>query len=114
MAIRASLSLPEVLSTATRELGRALSASRVHLYLYNSEDVGSPLEHEYLGPALAVSSPCVVTYDDPIGHQLSRLKPSAHYRRRPELCDAQTLSDYVRAAALASSVFARKLTIRCS
>ncbi len=34
MAIRASLSLPEVLSTATRELGRALSASRVHLYLY--------------------------------------------------------------------------------
>src|SRR4029079_10105009 len=37
MAIRASLSLPEVLSTATRELGQALSASRVHLFLYHSE-----------------------------------------------------------------------------
>src|SRR6185503_11027542 len=31
-AIRASLRMPEVLSTATRELGVALSASRVHLF----------------------------------------------------------------------------------
>src|SRR5678809_1242765 len=46
-AIRASLRMPEVLSTATRELGVALSASRVHLFLYNSDEVGPPLEHEY-------------------------------------------------------------------
>src|SRR4030095_371669 len=50
MAIRASLSLPEVLSTATRELGRALSASRVHLYLKDTEQSRLPLEHEYLAP----------------------------------------------------------------
>jgi GAF domain-containing protein len=52
MAIRASLSLGEVLSTATVELGRALAASRVHLFLQYSEDVGAPLEHEYLAPAV--------------------------------------------------------------
>src|SRR6185295_8616972 len=53
MAIRASLSLPEVLSTATRELGLALSASRVHLFLYNAEELSSPLEHEYLGEGVS-------------------------------------------------------------
>src|ERR1043166_443524 len=41
MAIRASLSLPEVLRTATRELGSAMSASRVQLCLYNSEGVSA-------------------------------------------------------------------------
>ena len=49
MAIRASLSLGEVLSTATVELGRALAASRVHLFLLDSEGVSAPHEHEYLG-----------------------------------------------------------------
>ena len=43
MTIRASLSLPEVLSTATRELGLALSASRVHLHLYDAENPVSPV-----------------------------------------------------------------------
>ena len=38
-AIRASLSLPEVLKTATSELGMALEASRVHIHLY---DPGQP------------------------------------------------------------------------
>ena len=52
MAIRASLSLPEVLSTATRELGLALSASRVQLCLYHSEGVNEPLEYEYLAPGV--------------------------------------------------------------
>ena len=49
-ALRASLSLPEVLSTATRELGQALAASRVHLHLYSPEDPLSPAEHEYVAP----------------------------------------------------------------
>src|SRR5215208_3335653 len=44
MAIRASLSLPEVLSAATRELGRAIDASRVQLCLYNTEGVSDALE----------------------------------------------------------------------
>ena len=50
LAIRASLSLPEVLSTATRELGLALNASRVHLHLYDPNRERSPVEHEYVAP----------------------------------------------------------------
>ena len=70
MAIRASLSLPEVLSTATRELGSALSASRVHLYLYDREGVSSALEHEYLAPDVTSVKHIEVAYDDPIGQRL--------------------------------------------
>ncbi|HEX4899162.1 MAG TPA: PAS domain S-box protein, partial [Pyrinomonadaceae bacterium] len=47
-ALRASLSLPEVLRTATRELGQALSASRVYLYLYHPENPVSVVEHEFV------------------------------------------------------------------
>jgi PAS domain S-box-containing protein len=71
MLIRASLSLPEVLSTATRELGRSLSASRVHLFLSNSEEFGSPLEHEYLAPDVGSIRQFQINYDDPIGRRLS-------------------------------------------
>jgi PAS domain S-box-containing protein len=71
MLIRASLSLPEVLSTATRELGRALSASRVHLFLYNSEEVGSPLDHEFLAPGVVSIKQFQIDYDDPIGRKLA-------------------------------------------
>jgi len=70
MAIRASLSLPEVLSTATRELGRALDASRVQLCLYNTEGVSEPLEYEYLGPGVSSIQSGVVNCDDPIGCRL--------------------------------------------
>jgi PAS domain S-box-containing protein len=70
MAIRASLSLPEVLSTATRELGRALAASRVHLFLYDSEGGRSSLEHEYLASGVESIKDVEVTYDDPIGQYL--------------------------------------------
>jgi PAS domain S-box-containing protein len=70
MAIRASLKLPDVLSTATKELGEALSASRVHLFLYNDEDSSSPLEHEYLSDGVESIKHLEVTYDDPIGRQL--------------------------------------------
>jgi PAS domain S-box-containing protein len=71
MAIRASLSLPEVLSTATRELGLALAASRVQLCLYNSEGVSEPLEYEYLAPDVKGVKNSVVNCDDPIGCRLS-------------------------------------------
>ena len=71
MAIRASLSLPEVISTATLELGRALSASRVQLCLYDSEGVNEPVEYEYLGPGARTVQNSVVNCDDPIGCRLS-------------------------------------------
>ncbi|HJU94289.1 MAG TPA: PAS domain S-box protein [Pyrinomonadaceae bacterium] len=71
MAIRASLSLPEVLSTATRELGLALSASRVQLCLYHSEGGSETLEYEYLAPGIESVKNSVVNCDDPIGCCLS-------------------------------------------
>jgi PAS domain S-box-containing protein len=50
LTIRASLRLPEILSAATRELGRALSASRVYLRLHKSGENTSPVTHEYIAP----------------------------------------------------------------
>ncbi len=72
MAIRASLSLPEVLSTATRELGLALGASRVHLQLYDPENPISPVEHEYVAPGCNSISATSDSYDDPVGQHLLR------------------------------------------
>jgi PAS domain S-box-containing protein len=73
MAIRASLSLPEVLSTATRELGLALSASRVHMHLYDPENPISPVKHEYVAPGCDSISTYHTSYDDPVGRELLRL-----------------------------------------
>ncbi len=75
-AIRASLSLPEVLSTATRELGLALEASRVHMHLYDAENPISQVAHEYVAPGCASISSLHVSYEDPIGmHLLRMIKP---------------------------------------
>ncbi len=83
MAIRASLSASEVLSTATRELGRALSASRVLLYLYNSDNPISPAEHEYVAPGVPSISGHTVNYDDPVGQYLLKThKPVFIWLRR--------------------------------
>jgi PAS domain S-box-containing protein len=73
MAIRASLSLPEVLNTATRELGLALGASRVHLHLYDPTDPLSPVKHEYLAPGCDSIGLVQANYDDPVGQQLLRM-----------------------------------------
>ncbi|HYJ85333.1 MAG TPA: PAS domain S-box protein [Pyrinomonadaceae bacterium] len=76
MAIRASLSLPEVLRTATRELGIALAASRVHLHLYDPDNPVSQVEHEYLAPGVESIGSMQVSFDDPVGRQLlSMSKP---------------------------------------
>jgi PAS domain S-box-containing protein len=70
VAIRASLSLSEVLSTATRELGLALAASRVHLHLYNAENPISHVEHEFVAPGCTSVRDVTVSYDDPMGKYL--------------------------------------------
>jgi PAS domain S-box-containing protein len=76
MAIRASLSLADVLSTATRELGVALEASRVHLHLYDPENPISPVEHEYVGPGCDSIGSFHISYEDAIGrHLLGISKP---------------------------------------
>jgi PAS domain S-box-containing protein len=72
LAIRASLSLPEVLRTATRELGRALNASHVHLRLYDPAEPRSRVEHEYVAPGVASIKHVEVSFDDAIGRHLLR------------------------------------------
>jgi len=100
MAIRASLSLPEVLSTATLELGRALAASRVQLCLYDSEGVNEPLEYEYLGPGGRTVQNSVVNCDDPIGCRLSHSREPLIVDDAQNYQDASSkLADYVRQRA---------------
>ncbi len=99
-AIRASLSLSEVLSTATRELGRALSASRVLLHMYRPENPISKVEHEYLAPGIDSISDYTVTFESPFGQRLLAIQEpiiihDAHqYDEGP-----QDLREYVRSYA---------------
>src|ERR1043165_8079999 len=66
LAIRASLSLPEVLSTATRELGRALSASRVHLYMYDADNPRARAEHEYVASNSTSIRQLEISFENPL------------------------------------------------
>ena len=106
MAIRASLSLPAVLGTATREIGGALSASRVHLFLNNSEEVGSPLEHEYLGADVTSIRPMEIGPDDPIGRRLSNSSEPLIIDDAPNYTDTDStaLTEHVRAQAAQFSI----------
>ena len=72
LAIRASLSLPEVLSTATRELGRALNASRVHLYMYDPEQPSVSAEHEYVAPNSSSIRHLEMSFEEPIAQRILR------------------------------------------
>jgi PAS domain S-box-containing protein len=71
LAIRASLSLPEVLKTATHELGRALAASRVYLHLFDLENPISPAQYQYLAPGSASIKQIELSYNDPLGQRLN-------------------------------------------
>ncbi|HYV83218.1 MAG TPA: PAS domain S-box protein [Pyrinomonadaceae bacterium] len=100
MAIRASLSLGEVLSTATVELGRALAASRVHLFLLDSEGLCAPLEHEYLADGVKSIKHVNLDYDDPIARKLSSSNEPLIIGDAENFDGASTtLRDYVRAQA---------------
>jgi PAS domain S-box-containing protein len=69
-AIRASLSLPEVLRTATHELGRALNASRVYLHLYDPDNPMSPAQYRYLSQDCESLNSLELSYNDPLGQRL--------------------------------------------
>ena len=100
MAIRASLSLPEVLRTATFELERALEASRVQLCLYGCEGVTEPLEFESLAPGVKGVKDSIVHCDDPIGCRLSCSGKPLIIDDTRNYEDASTaLTDYVRQRA---------------
>jgi PAS domain S-box-containing protein len=109
LAIRASLSLDEVLSTATRELGLAMSASRVHLYLYNPQNSNSRVQHEYVADGCSSVSSVQVSYDDPIGrHLLNISKPliiedSLNHNEGPAEF-SQAIRDHARKVNLRSQI----------
>ncbi|GEM_PF-307973 len=72
LTIRASLRLPEILSAATRELGRALSASRVYLRLHKSGNESPPIANEYIAPYAYSIKRLQITNYDPVGQFLIR------------------------------------------
>lgn len=72
LAIRASLSMPEVLETATRELGQALAASRAYLRIYDSANPESQSSHEYVAKGVTRVRDEVTSYVDPVGQRLLR------------------------------------------
>jgi PAS domain S-box-containing protein len=100
MAIRASLRLPEVLTAATFELGRALNASRVHLFLFESEGVTGPLQHEYLASGIRSIKDADINYDNPIARRLSLSSQPLIVNDAVNFEDSSTvLTDYVRLQA---------------
>jgi len=89
VAIRASLSLTSVLDTATRELGQALSASRVEVRLYDATGDQSFAKGEYVAAACESVSDFDANYDELLrGHFLQSVKPlviddTEHYAEGP-------------------------------
>jgi len=76
VAIRASLSLTSVLDTATRELGQALSASRVEVRLYDATGDQSFAKGEYVAAGCESVNDFDANYDELLrGHFLKSLKP---------------------------------------
>ncbi len=76
VAIRASLSLIEVLDTATRELGQALSASRVQVRLYDAHSNQSSAQSEYVAAGSKSVSSSDEEYNDRLrDHFLKSQKP---------------------------------------
>jgi PAS domain S-box-containing protein len=108
MAIRASLSLAEVLSTATRELGLALEASRVHLHLYDAENLISPVEHEYVAPGCESISSLSISYQDPVGRHLLGISRPLVINDTQNYDDGPTdFSAAIRAHARAANVLSQ-------
>ncbi len=109
MTIRASLSLPEVLSTATRELGVALSASRVHMRLYDPANPVSAVAHEYVAPHCTGSDTAQVSYEDPVGRYLLNMSgplvinDSLKFQDGPEAFSA-AVREHARIAAVRSQI----------
>lgn len=76
VAIRASLSLTSVLNTATRELGQALSASRVEVRLYKATGDQSFARGEYVAAGCESVNDFDANYDELLrGHFLKSLTP---------------------------------------
>ncbi len=110
MAIRASLSLPEVLSTASRELGMAMGASRVYMRLYDPANPVAAVQHEYVAPHSTSLGVVPVTYDEPVGKYLLGLpgtlviNDSGNYHEGPTSFSA-VVREHSRAANVRSQIY---------
>ncbi len=76
VAIRASLSLTDVLDTAAQELGQTLSASRVQVRLYDVTGNQSSAHRDYVAPGCESTSAFDASYEDLLrDHFLKSQKP---------------------------------------
>ena len=99
-AIRASLSLPEVLRTATHELGCALSASRVDLHLYDPEDSTSLAQYQYESPDSETVGSIELSFDDPLCQRLKTEAQPIVINDALGHCDgSEEFQNYVRTKA---------------
>ena len=100
VAIRASLSLTAVLNTATRELGQALSASRVEVRLYDATGDQSFAKGEYVSPGCKNVNDLDAGYDELLReHFLKSAKPLVIWDTQQYEEGPSELTDCIRSRA---------------
>jgi PAS domain S-box-containing protein len=105
LAIRASLSLADVLSTATRELGTALSASRIQVRLCDVASRERAVVHEYLAPDCGDIRQAEDAYDNHLRrHFLSSPKPLVIDDAQQYSGTSPEFDDFIRAHAQRTGV----------
>jgi len=105
VAIRASLSLTDVLDTAARELGQALLASRVQVHLYDSSGDRSTAHRQYLAPGCAPVDESDGDFDDLLRrHLMTSLTPLVIDDAREYADGAPQFSECLRSHAVSAGV----------
>jgi PAS domain S-box-containing protein len=108
VAIRASLSLTEVLDTAARELGQALSASRVQVRLYDATGDQSTAQREYLAAGSQSIAEFDAEYDDLLRRQfLDSLRPLVINDARQYAEGSPEFNEYFRAHATRAGLYSQ-------
>lgn len=108
VAIRASLSLTDVLDTAARELGQALSASCVQVHLYDPSGGRSTARREFLAAGNKSAKISDPVYDDSLRqHFLTSLKPLVIDDTRKYADGPAEFNGRLRSHALAAGVFSQ-------
>ena len=105
VAIRASLSLADVLDTTTRELGQALSASLVRVRLYDQAGDQSSVDHQYLASGCESAGEHDNGYDDLLRQHFLKTRTPLVIPDRQEYRDGSAeFSACVRARAVRSGL----------
>lgn len=105
VAIRASLSLTSVLDTATRELGQALSASRVEVRLYDPTGDQAFAKGEYVAPGCETVKDFDASYDELLrDHFLVSANPLVIRDNQQYAEDPPELANCIRLRAASTGV----------